>query len=357
MSKVFDDITGGQIDNGITEVSQLAPIPRAQAKRMGLPVDQKPHDHTGDAASTASNSATQGPVLTQLEKEQQEYVDNGGVMPINGITPSKPAGDDNGNADNKDDKGNGITSQTTTNNFLGSPSKPPRGEGFYDWWADRMRKEYEEDDKYREEQEKKLERQKLFAKIGTGFSAFSDAYNNSRYGTEYSDPSKSMANKWRSRYDKLRDDRHKRNLDYLNGMSKIEEMRGRSDYRQNELDYKNDALELRKKEEERRVAVAKANIEYTMSRTDAIISKEDVDYRIAEAKIALMNAGVKEKEASAEAKRIVSQSQAYRNYKQGNAAEIRAKNAGRGKISRSSSVKKANPMGSSNTGKKPNPMR
>lgn len=96
-----------------------------------------------------------------------------------------------------------------------------------------------------------------------------------------------------------------------------------------ESSYRKESLALRMKEEERRQATAKAQIEYTLNRADAIKSKADVDAAIATAKIALMNAGVEEKEANAEAKRIVANSQAYKNYAQGNAATTNASTASR----------------------------
>ena len=344
MSKVLDDINGGGT-SGQDTVAFYQPehLPRARAKRMGLPVDPNPHDHTKERDATQTGGDKLPVWNPFFEKEQQEYVDNG---------------DHNDRND--------------------SSNKSPRGEGFYDWYADEVRKEYEQMAKDREAEEKRLKRQKRFSVIGDGLSAMHEAYSYGR-GIEPIAPPTSLSAKWRERYDKLRDDRHKSNMEYLNAMSKLENIRDNVDYRNETMQYKKDALDLRKKEEERRVNVAKAQIEYTLARTDAIKSKEDIDERIAEAKIALMNAGVEEKKANAEAKRIVSQSQAYKNYAQ-------AKNGGssgggrmsdyttkedvvydnRGRVvtrtktrtangHTTTTTKKANPMGGS-TGSKRNPM-
>ena len=372
MSKVFDDITGGQTGGGIPE---WKPFEKEQFGKMpkrgkgftltGIGVDggkgMPPAPKPAPAATKADGvEGRKGVTLTGIGKEGGKV-----IAPVLKPAPSttKADGLEGGKviapvlkpapAATKADgveggKGTDGTAGAATG-LAGKPGMPPRGDGFYDWYADLVRKEYERRARDREEQEGRLKREKTMALVGAGLGAISDAYNNARYGTPYPDPAGSLSGKWRERYDRLLEGRRKDSMEYLGAMAKLEDLRSNMDYRNDAIQYKKDTLDLRNREEERKVNVAKANIEYTMARTGAIKSREDVDLRIAEAKIALMNAGVREKEASAEAKRIVSQSQAYKNYKNGDAAVTRARNAVSGR--------KANPMGGSNTGKKPNPMR
>ncbi len=395
MSKVFDDITGGQTGGGIPEwkpfeKEQFGKMPKSRKgfTLTGIGVDGGKGtvpDPKPAPAATEADGAEGGKGAVPDPKRGKGFTLTGiGVDGGKGMPPApKPApaatkadgvegrkgvtltgiGKEGGKviapvlkpapAATKADgveggKGTDGTAGAATG-LAGKPGMPPRGDGFYDWYADLVRKEYERRARDREEQEGRLKREKTMALVGAGLGAISDAYNNARYGTPYPDPAGSLSGKWRERYDRLLEGRRKDSMEYLGAMAKLEDLRSNMDYRNDAIQYRKDTLDLRNREEERRVNVAKANIEYTMARTGAIKSREDVDLRIAEAKIALMNAGVREKEASAEAKRIVSQSQAYKNYKNGDAAVTRARNAVSGR--------KANPMGGSNTGKKPNPMR
>lgn len=154
-----------------------------------------------------------------------------------------------------------------------------------------------------------LKRAKTFATIGDALSAFHTAYSNARGVQPMVPAGTSLSGKWRERYDNLQKERDANEQAHLQALMRLQNMKDTADYQ-------SQSLALRKQQEERLQATAKAKIDYDLSRADAIKSKADLDAAVADAKIRLMEAGMSEKEASAQAKLIVANSTAAKNYAQ-----------------------------------------
>jgi hypothetical protein len=102
-------------------------------------------------------------------------------------------------------------------------SIPIMTEGYEQYLRNLERLEEQKRDRLAEDKER-LKRQKLFATIGDGLSAFHEAYNNTR-GIKPITSGKSMTGKWQERYDKLMSDIDKSDL--ASAKNRLETMRAR----------------------------------------------------------------------------------------------------------------------------------
>lgn len=249
--------------------------PRVAAKRDGLPVDANPHDHT-----------LQGGAATQTQQTEQQ--------------------------------------QTGTQQQEIEASNPKNLAEILDV----LNKDKVKKDEDIAKREAALKRAKKFTTIGDALSAFHTAYSNARGVQSMVPAGTSLSGKWRERYDNLMKEKDANEQAHLQNLQKLQQMKDTADYQTR-------SLSLREREEDRRQATAKAEIEYKYSRADAIKSKADLDAAVAEAKIELMRAGMSEKEASAQAKLIVANSTAAKNYAQ---AE-KYRSGGEGKTTTTSQTK------------------
>lgn len=169
---------------------------------------------------------------------------------------------------------------------------------FYNWMRGEAQRQYAEDKARDAEREKRLKRQKLFATIGDGLSAMGEAYNNARYGTPYSDPQKSLSNRWKEKYDKLLEERSKRTKGYLTDMERLENLRYNEEWRKQQQEYRNDQLQLKKEEADRKKALSEAQVE----RIKAQQAKDEKQIAYYDAYIHYLERGMRVKEAAAAAK-------------------------------------------------------
>jgi hypothetical protein len=189
-------------------------------------------------------------------------------------------------------------------------SIPIMTEGYEQYLRNLERLEEQKRDRLAEDKER-LKRQQLFATIGDGLSAFHEAYNNTR-GIKPITSGKSMTGKWQERYDKLMSDIDK---------SDLASAKDRLD-----TAYRGMRLRQMQQQQDRLDRVAIASAEEKAARIEKFKSEEDIKRAESEVKIQLMQAGIEEKKASAQAKLIIANSQAYKNYAQGD----KTKNGGSG---------------------------
>lgn len=234
------------------------------------------------------------------EKDVQENRNT--ISPLQPVVnhPSYMAPDWGGMSGKKN--GGEVATQTQTKTTVPPPTD-------YKGMFDLLNENYAKKNEDIAKREEALKRAKTFATIGDALSAFHTAYSNARGVQSMVPAGTSLSGKWRERYDNLQKEREENDQAYLQGYQRIQQMKDTADYQ-------SQSLALRKQQEERLQATAKAKIEYDLSRADAIKSKADLQAAESEAKIRLMEAGMSEKEASAQAKLIVANSTAAKNYAQ-----------------------------------------
>lgn len=324
MSSVYEDI-------------MTVKTPRAQVKRSGLEVDTHPHDHTGGKGFTDW-------IPEDMRRQQQEYVDNGGVMPVNGFEKKKKPRAEERVAD-----------------------IAPK-ENFYQTYFDEIERDHQKEKERLEKDEKRLKRQKLMAVIGDGLSAFHEAYSRAR-GVEPISASANLSGKWRDRYDRLMSER--RNADYSYAKSKLDAMAGkrRDELTEQQAKYQQELLELRKKEEERRQITANNNVgkqdwleKYQQGTLDIKKEQLEIDRLYKSGQISKMERDAASNELRAQASYLRAQNGGGRVGGYTTETVITRDNKGKetGRTTKRTpavdSGKKGNPMGSQGGGKKRNPM-
>lgn len=303
MSRTLDDIQGN------------TPKPRAQAKREREPV-QPSTGLTPPEGDVATQSQQTQPAGQQVQGAVQ------GAPAGQPQEPPKPTQQDHMTftEDQLKDggKSEGVKMEEEAAKTGGATGAAPGAassipimtEGYEQYLRNLERLEEQKRDRLVEDKER-LKRQQLFATIGDGLSAFHEAYNNTR-GIKPITSGKSMTGKWQERYDKLMSDIDKSDLASA----------------KNRLDtaYKGMRLRQMQQQQDRLDRVAIASAEEKAAKIEKFKSEEDIKRAESEVKIQLMQAGIEEKKASAQAKMIIANSQAYKNYAQGD----KAKNGGSG---------------------------
>lgn len=289
MSRTLDDIKGNS-------------KPRAQAKREGAQVQPSTGltPPEGDVATQSQQTQPAGQPQEPPKPTQRDY-----------MTFTEDQLKDGGKSEGVKMEEEAAKTGGATGTAPGAASSIPiMTEGYEQYLRNLERLEEQKRDRLAEDKER-LKRQQLFATIGDGLSAFHEAYNNTR-GIKPITSGKSMTGKWQERYDKLMSDIDKSDL--ASAKDKLEAA------------YRGMRLRQMQQQQDRLDRVAIASAEEKAAKIEKFKSEEDIKRAESEVKIELMRAGIEEKQASAKAKIIVANSQAYKNYAQGD----KAKNGGSG---------------------------
>lgn len=286
-------------------------LPRAQRKRMGLPVNNNPYDFTTSEAMPEQPTPPTPPAQSNQSIQENSPV---GINPDDYTFTEK--GLVKGISIGEAKRLAGVNDTTPTPNTQPTKFEGNSWDDLEKYIKDRLdyHKSLEESEEDRRLREKRERRDSFIAGLGDALSTFNKAYSYAA-GVEPMDTF-SASSAMRERFDKAKAERDRNSDRILHYLSELDRLNGRKA----EASYRQERLKQYQQQQDRLDRLAEAKVEADVAKVEKFNSDKEIKQKESEVKIELMQAGVEEKKASAKAKLIVANSQAYKNYMQGDKA-------------------------------------